>query len=614
MNKINVFCNPVNINYRYQFIKDERAGGALQINREAADPSMICFKGRYYIFASMTLGVWVSDDLVTWENHRLPDDMPLLDYAPDVRVLGDYVYFCASNRDKSCDRYRTKDILNGPYEKIEGTFPYWDPNLFVDDDGRIYFYWGCSNVTPIYGVELDRDTMLPVGATADNPMGRRVELVSGHPDIYGFERVGDDNSLSPATDEEIETAFKEFLQAQHITQDKLPAEYIPAIKGMFSNMPYVEGPWMDKHNDRYYLQYAFGGTQYNTYGDGVYVGTSPLGPFTLSSNNPYSYVPGGFLQGAGHGSTMTDISGNIWHTSTVRVSVNHMFERRVGLWPAGFDEDGELFCNQRYGDWPYRITGAVRNPWERPEWYLLSYGKDVTVSSTMEGYSKENVVDENIQTLFRPSTVSLEEYVILDLKKEYDVHAIQINFGDKDIDISCPGHLNSAQISRYIDDKTYPTRWLLEGSLDGKEYFVIEDKRNADTDLSHDLVVSDEGFRLRFVRLSNMQVPYSQIPALSGIRVFGKGDGSLPDKAQAQAKRTDDLDFTVKLLQDDALGHMILWGEKPDKLYHSCMVYGKDAVEKEKRIGALVKNREYFVRVDSFNENGITEGEIFQLK
>lgn len=43
------FCNPVNINYRYQFNMDPREG-ALKVAREAADPSMIYFKGKYYIF------------------------------------------------------------------------------------------------------------------------------------------------------------------------------------------------------------------------------------------------------------------------------------------------------------------------------------------------------------------------------------------------------------------------------------------------------------------------------------------------------------------------------------------------------------------------------------
>ena len=38
-------CNPLNINYRYQFNADPRRHGQLQICREAADPSMILFKG-----------------------------------------------------------------------------------------------------------------------------------------------------------------------------------------------------------------------------------------------------------------------------------------------------------------------------------------------------------------------------------------------------------------------------------------------------------------------------------------------------------------------------------------------------------------------------------------
>ena len=44
------YCNPVNINYRYQFNADPRKHGEMQICREAADPAMILFKGKYYIF------------------------------------------------------------------------------------------------------------------------------------------------------------------------------------------------------------------------------------------------------------------------------------------------------------------------------------------------------------------------------------------------------------------------------------------------------------------------------------------------------------------------------------------------------------------------------------
>ena len=595
-------CNPVNVNYRYQFNQDPRRGNILQINREAADPSMICFQGRYYVFASMTLGVWVSDDLAHWENHRLPDELPLYDYAPDVRVLNGWVYLCASRRGSNCDRFRTKDILNGPYERIEGTFPFWDPNLFADDDGRVYFYWGCSNATPIWGVELDPATMLPIG--------EQKALVDGHPDTIGYERVGEDNSVSPASEEEVEAKYRAFQKANGVKEEQISPELIPLIKGMFSNRPFIEGAWVDKHDGVYYLQYACPGTQYNTYSDGVYVSESPLGPYRLAENNPYSYKPGGFLPGAGHGSSMQDLQGSWWHISTMRISMHHDFERRVGLWPAGFDADGELFCNQRYGDWPMHISALRQDPWRNPEWMLLSAGKAVTASSSVKLHEPEKAVEENVQTWWRAAGTSKEEWIAVDLGKAYDVRAVQINFADDKIDIPIPGELHVSDGARYIDDAHLVTRWLLEGSMDSETWFVIEDKSQAETDLSHDLVVREDGFTARFLKLSKMEVPYGQQPCISGLRVFGKGDGCAPKAPEFTAVRTNDLDMEVTVAaQEDASGYNILFGSSPDKLYHSYLRFAPGS----QRVGALVAGREYYVRVDAFNENGITEGTCVKL-
>ena len=593
------FCNPIDVNYRYQFNQDPRKGGALQICREAADPSLILFKGRYYIFASMTLGVWVSDDLVNWENHRLPEKLPLYDYAPDVRVLGDWVYFCASNREHNCDRWRTKDILNGPYEKIEGSFPYWDPNLFADDDGRVYFYWGCSNQTPIYGVELDPETMQPIG--------EKKELVFGDPYAIGYERIGEDNSTLPASEAVIEAKYQAFVKAQGVPEDYIPADVKPLIRGMFSDRPYIEGAWMDKFDGKYYLQYAAPGTQYNTYSDGVYVGESPLGPFRLAANNPYSYKPGGFLPGAGHGSTMRDKNGAWWHTATMRISVNHDFERRVGLWPAGFDAAGELFCNQRYGDWPFSLEGE---PWRDPAWMLLSVGKTAAASSCVPGHEPEKATEENVQTWWRAASNSRDEWLCVDLGSVFDVHAVQVNFADDKIDLPCPGEIRPGSQARYIEEKDYTTQWKLEGSTDGERWFDIEDKSDAVTDLSHDLIVREEGFAARYLRLTDMAVPYGQNPCVSGLRVFGLGDSAKPETPTFTAARMGDLDMLVQIKeQTDTLGYNILFGSAPEKLYHSDMVFAAGS----HRIGALIHGRDYFVRVDAFNENGITEGVCIKL-
>ncbi len=596
----NIYCNPLNMEYLYQFTINQSKGGIREVSREAADPSMIFYKGRYYLCASMTLGVWVSDDLVNWENHRLPGELPLYDYAPDIRVVGDYVYFCASKAGDICDFYRTQDVINGPYEKIEGSFTFWDPNLFQDDDGRVYFFWGCSNMSPILGVELDPETM--------HPLTENVALLDKNLSLKGFERRGDDHTIPAIEGEELERAFRAFLKEQNIPEGTLPEISAMQIKAMLSNNPFIEGAWLTKHEGKYYLQYAAPGTEYNGYCDGVYVSEHPLGPFVLANNNPYSYKPGGFITGAGHGSTMQDRFGNWWHVSTMRISVNQGFERRIGLWPAGFDCDGELFCNQKYGDWPRKAVQGSFDPWEDPEWMLLSYHKPVKASSFEEGKGPEKAADENIQTWWRAASAAPGEWIELDLQDAMDVHAVQINFADDVIEIPTPGEIRPGLTARYIDGEPHRTRWTLEYSADGKIYQMLADKSEAETDLAHDLIVREEGVKARYLRLMVIEIPYDQKPCISGLRVFGKGNGNVPPKADFTLKRTSPLDMEVSISQTDAAGYNILWGYREDKLYHSYLTY-----KNLQKIGALIKDQPVYVRVDSFNENGITKGDIQKL-
>ena len=594
-----IICNPLNIEYRYQFNVDPRTQ-IRSVNREAADPSLILFQGKYYIFASMTLGVWVSNDLAQWSYHPLPENLPLYDYAPDVRVIGDYVYFSASKRDQVCDFFRTKNILEGPYERIDGSFPFWDPNLFQDDDGKVYFYWGCSSVTPIYGTELDAETFRPVG--------ERVELIHGDPWTRGYERTGEDHCLVPRTEVEIDEAVKGFFTAQGIDEATVPDEVLPMVRGMFSQKPFIEGAWMTKYQGKYYLQYACPGTEYNTYADGVYISDHPLGPFQLAKNNPYSYHPGGFMPGAGHGSTLRDQLGNWWHTATMRISVQHSFERRVGLWPAGFDKDGELFCNQRYGDWPIVWEDGRIDPWKAPEWFLLSYGKKAIASSSTVGHEPALALDENVQTWWQAAESKSGEWLCLDLGKVYSVNAIQINFADDVITIPTPGELHTTDTPRFIDNQPLRTQWKLESSVDGISFTPVVDKSNAETDLSHDLVIPEKNLSARFLRLTISQVPYQQKPCVSGFRVFGNGDGEKPQVPDFTVTRVSDIAFRAEISTSDAMGWNILWGSAPDKLYHSYMTF-----QPQKTISALIKDEGYWVRVDAFNENGITEGACVKL-
>ncbi len=586
------YCNPLNIPYKYQLIQQ---GGNLHVNREAADPSLVEFKGAYYLFVSMAASYFASDDLVTWTQHPLDERLPAYDYAPDVRVVGEYLYFCASKRDENCSIFRSRDPINEGFEAVAESFPFWDPNVFLDDDGRLYLYWGCSNVTPVYGIELDRETLQPIGD--------KVAVISARTEDIGFERTGEDH-IAPRTEEQIHQLVEQY-KAQMPDMDPAQADMIYAYLG---NNPYIEGAWMTKHQGMYYLQYAAPGTQYNTYADGVYIGQSPLGPFELAKNNPFSYKPGGFITGAGHGSTLEDKQGRWWHASTMRISMNHQFERRIGLWKAGFDQDGELFCDQRYGDWPVNEEKA---PWAAPDWMLLSYGKAVSASS---GTGAQCAVDEDIRTWWTAATPTSGEWISIDLGMPMSVHAVQVNFADHELDLPFPAD-DKVQVGqfekRYIDPVVQRTRWLLEGSVDGETYFVIEDKSMAETDLSHDLVIREDGISCQYLKLTVLELPYGQMARVSGLRAFGTADGQKPDPCEdVEVKLFGDLDAVVTWKPLNAAGCNILWGHAPDKLYHSCIVHGKS----EQAIGALVKGQSLYVRVDAFNESGITEGSVLHVR
>ncbi|GAA0790774.1 family 43 glycosylhydrolase [Faecalicatena orotica] len=603
------YCNPMNLEYRYQFKRSVNYEGEekpFAVFREAADPTLILFKGLYYLFPSMTAGFFTSEDLYDWKFYEFGPELPAYDYAPDVRAVGEYMYFSASSADKNCSFYRTEDPRTESFEEIPGTFPFWDPNLFVDDDGRIYLYWGSSNTEPIYGVELNPETMAPIG--------EKQGLVTASEKERGYERMGEDH-IPPKTEEEIEAEVdnvlvfvKRQMDGQGMSEQFDEETYREKFRITFGNKPYLEGVWMTKYQGKYYLQYAFPGTEYNVYGDAVYVGDSPLGPFVSAKNNPYSYVPDGFITAAGHGSTLVDKEGKMWHIASMRIAHSEKFERRLGLWKAGVDEDGELFCDQRYADWPIAMDAE---PFEKPDWMLLSYGKEVTASS---GNGMQYVTDEDIRTFWKADTCQSGEWLQIDLGTAKDVAAIQLHFVEDELYLPIPEGKEAVKSyldERYIDMEKQQTCWVLEGSEDGTDYHILMDKSRTNTDYSDDFIELPETEKLRFIKLTIVKLPYDMVPTVSGIRVFGNGNGDLPKKAEnVVIKLEGDLDMDVSWNAEDAVGVNILWGYVPDKLYHSCIVYKKN----EKRIAALVKGQSVYARIDTFNENGITEGAVIKVR
>jgi xylan 1,4-beta-xylosidase len=536
-------CNPMNLSYRFCLDAPSR--------REAADPTMVTFKNEYYLFASKSGGYFHSTDLINWDL-IMTKDLPVEDYAPTVLVMKDTLYFMASKNDPPLTIYKSANPKSGKWEVANADFPIGmtDPDLFVDDDGRLYFYYGCSNRNPIEAVELDTKTL--------NPIGKSVAVINSDKKNYGWERSGDYNEVG--------------------------------------NNPWIEGSWMTKHDGKYYLQYAGPGTEYKSYGDGVYVADHPLGPFKLAAHNPFSYKPEGFVAGAGHSSTFQDKYGNYWHISTMTISQKHMFERRLGLFPTFFDKDGEMYVYTGFGDFPFKVPNKKISDLTElfPNWMLLSYNKPVEVSSELPSHLKSYVADEEIRTFWSAKTGNKGEWISMDLEKECTVNAIQINYAENETKIM------GRQPGIYY-------QYLLEYSSNGKNWKTLADKTQNQTDVPHDYIELTKPVKARYIKLTNFRVPDGTF-ALAGLRVFGNSGEKSPLEVKSLSLtrlETDRCVVDLKWLKiPDAIGYNIRYGTSKDKLYQNYQVLGTNSLT----IRSLNALQKYFFTIDAFNENGITKG------
>ena len=261
------------------------------------------------------------------------------------------------------------------------------------------------------------------------------------------------------------------------------------------------------------MQYSGPGTELPVYGDGVYISDSQLGPYNFMANTPFSFKPTGFITGAGHGSTIEDAFGNLWHAATMRISINRNFERRIGIFPAGIDEEGLLYCNQNFSDYPIVVPeGKFDARSLLPHYMLLSYNKAAEVSSTFGDHSPQLALNEDIRTWWCAQG-SKGEWFQVDLGKVYSPHSIQLNFAEEGIPVKKYANEETSPLRmgrRYIDSNhRLKTRYLMEGSVDGHEWFVLHDASMVDTDLTHDYIIMNEEKRTCYIRITSVEVAYN---------------------------------------------------------------------------------------------------------
>ena len=543
------YCNPLNLDYTYPF-HNSHLGKSY---RSGADPAVVEFRGEYYMFVTRSWGYWHSKDLLNWD-FITPEKWYFEGCnAPAAHNYKDSVLYVCGNPSGTMSILYTDNPKRGDWKAVPSVLhDLQDPALFIDDDERAYMYWGSSNRWPIRGKELDmKNKFLPIAKKPDS-------LLFLRPDIHGWERFGENH-----------------------TSD---------IK------PFIEGAWMTKHNGKYYLQYAAPGTQFNVYGDGVYVGKSPLGPFQYAAHNPFCYKPGGFATGAGHGSTVCGPGGIYWHFGTIHLSINYKFERRLCMFPTFFDEDGVMYSDTYFGDYPHyspdqvsrqTTSGGFRG------WMLLSYGKPVKASSQLESYPVENVTDENLKTFWVAGKNDDKQWVEIDLEEVSDVYALQLNFFDYE-ETGFWGRMPNLR-----------QRYLVEASVDGARWRVLVDYRNSFRDAPHNYIELDQPIEARYIRYRHHYVPGKNL-AMGDIRVFGLGRGKKPAtvKGFTVVREADERNARISWKSvKGAQGYNVLWGVAPDKLYSSWMVYGDNSLD----LRALTVGQKYYFAIESFNENGISQ-------
>lgn len=543
------YCNPLNLDYTYPF-HNSHLGKSY---RSGADPAVVEFRGEYYMFVTRSWGYWHSKDLLNWD-FITPEKWYFEGCnAPAAHNYKDSVLYVCGNPSGAMSILYTDNPKRGDWKAVPSVLhDLQDPALFIDDDERAYMYWGSSNRWPIRGKELDmKNKFLPIAKKPDS-------LLFLRPDIYGWERFGENH-----------------------TSD---------IK------PFIEGAWMTKHNGKYYLQYAAPGTQFNVYGDGVYVGKSPLGPFQYAAHNPFCYKPGGFPTGAGHGSTVCGPGGIYWHFGTIHLSINYKFERRLCMFPTFFDEDGVMYSDTYFGDYPHYSPDQVSRQMTSGGfrgWMLLSYGKPVKASSQLESYPVENVTDENLKTFWVAGKNDDKQWVEIDLEEVSDVYALQLNFFDYE-ETGFWGRMPNLR-----------QRYLVEASVDGARWRVLVDYRNSFRDAPHNYIELDQPIEARYIRYRHHYVPGKNL-AMGDIRVFGLGRGKKPAtvKGFTVVREADERNARISWKSvKGAQGYNVLWGVAPDKLYSSWMVYGDNSLD----LRALTVGQKYYFAIESFNENGISQ-------
>jgi hypothetical protein len=568
------FCNPLNLDY-----------GPYSSGSHGADPVIVPFKGKYYLFDTCDrTGYRVSEDLVHWTTILFDDATAALAVnkkgeiiAPAAYTDGKSVYFVplgGKNMLRSSDPSTGKWELAGILQNGAG-----DPDLFLDDDGKLYMISGMGE-TAIW--EINPSDWSTIKGTRIDPLPRYKTVedfeAAHHP--YGLFYGGH-------VYHKVDWNQPDALDTSHLD--------LRASTGK----PTIEGKWMTKYHGRYYLQNADPDTSCPWYSDDVWEADSIKGPYKLADYSPASMKVGGFINSAGHSCVFQDFHGNWWRVTTMWIGAFTGFERRIGLFPAGFDAKGRMFTDTALGDYPLLVPPGLRDSRKSQlaGWWLLSRGKSVTASSTLDDkHQSALATDENVRTWWSAKSGNPGEWFQMDLGKVCTVNAIQVNFAEQEVQNKPP-----------LLEDYHGYRLLV--SENGEDWTTAIDKSANKTSIPHDYTVFTPPLHIRYLKVLNEHAARRGKFALRDLRVFGSGGGKPPLQVAPPAITRGNPAWNVTFQWSpvpDADGYIIRYGLAPDALHLNLQVQG--GTEDHLTVSCLNADVKYYYRVDAYNDSGFTPG------
>lgn len=502
------YCNPLPI--------EMGVGGTA-----SGDISVTEHNGKYYMYCTGG-GAWVSDDLYSWKFHHV-EGVPV---APDVTKYNGKFYMTGNG----INVHVADDPLGpftdlGPWKDTPSIADGWngpfDTHIFIDDDNQPYLFVPGKAISGIFVVKLDpNDLTRFVG-----PMKHVIEFKPSHT----WEHQGEANE--------------------------------------YTDVAWIEGPWVYKLNGKYYLQYSASGTQWKTYAEGYYVADSPMGPYEYAYNNPLLRNVQGVVTGTAHGSMITGPDGGIWQFYTIVMSAGG---RRVGMDRVLVDKEGFLTC--KVTDTPQWAPGVVADPTKGDSGSIpVSIGKmrgmganGSSVSSQKYGREASYAIDNWNGTWWEPENTDEAPSITVELSSQGDrnldrlqlftIDGVRLMFGGP----SAPRPAMPAQATNNRRNAaTAPAtrnaaaaaparrpsgggiigfgaaisiyKYKIEVSNDGENFQMALDM-TANEGSRNTIYEDIKPVECRFVRLTVLDWPKTAPLGLIEFTVFGKATGAIPAK------------------------------------------------------------------------------------